>query len=29
LVTAATAFMIGEFLGNIFGIPQYFKWIRF
>jgi VIT1/CCC1 family predicted Fe2+/Mn2+ transporter len=25
LVTAAAAFIVGEFLGNIFGIPQYFK----
>ncbi len=25
LVTAAVAFIVGEFLGNIFGIPQYFK----
>jgi hypothetical protein len=28
LVTAAAAFIVGEFLGNIFGIPQYFKWIK-
>jgi VIT1/CCC1 family predicted Fe2+/Mn2+ transporter len=25
LITAATAFIVGEFLGSIFGIPQYFK----
>jgi len=25
LVTASISFIVGEFLGNIFGIPQYFK----